>query len=64
MAQDEKWNTAIFLLTKRMSQHSIVQLQTLLSVVKAATGTLKMCFSIIRVGQSEKAMAPHSSTLA
>lgn len=34
-----------------MSQHSIAQLQTLLSVVKAATGTLKMCFSIICVGQ-------------
>lgn len=33
-----------------MSQHSIVQLQTSLSVVKAATGTLKMRFSIICVG--------------
>lgn len=41
----------ISLLTKRMSQHSIVQLQTLLSVVKVATGTLKMCFSTICVGR-------------
>lgn len=42
VAQDEKWNTVISLLTKRLSQHSILQSETLLSVTKITTGTLKM----------------------